>query len=224
MIDTLRHREFFDASKYNSTTSIVGAGAVGSRVFASLIELGFTKIKVYDFDVVERHNVANQIYGEVQCGMSKVAALQEWAQHKAPGLPRTHLDFRSEKVVPGTALRGTVFLLVDSMKERRRIYEGCIQDNIDVPRVIEVRMAASHGEVYTFNPHTQGNAWLNTLIDDDKAEVSGCGSPFSVAPTAAILANLAVWQYMLAKSDPAAVDEIVRVFLHPLTIATSNLP
>jgi hypothetical protein len=84
-------------------------------------------------------------------------------------------------------------------------------------------MAAAHGSVFCFSPHTQLEKYLETLGSDEDAEVSACGSPYSVGPTANILANMAVWQYINVKTNPAAVEERVNVFLRPLITTTSLL-
>jgi hypothetical protein len=77
--------------------------------------------------------------------------------------------------------------------------------------------------VFTFSPIMDIDAYLSTIGSDEEAEVSACGSPFSVSPTAAILSNLAVWQYINDKTNPEARDKRVNVFLKPLTISTGNL-
>lgn len=222
MLSTIRHKEIFDPRANNHPITIIGAGAVGSRIFATLVELGLTNISVYDFDEVEHHNLANQLYGASDIGSPKVTALMRWALSKTgvSNLP-PEMQFFIHKVSPGDQIKGTVFLLVDSMAERRKLYNGCIKGNLDVPRVIECRMAATHGDIYHFD-HSSANQWLSTLIDDDKAEVSGCGSAFSVAPTAAIISNLAVWQFIHAKTNPEALDPIIHVFLKPLIVATES--
>ena len=62
--------------------------------------------------------------------------------------------------------------------------------------MIETRMGADQGRVYTVNPTrpAQVKGWEETLYDDDFAEVSACGSTISVGPTAEYLSGLAVWQ------------------------------
>ena len=224
MLSIIRHEDIFSPRQHDTGVTIVGAGAIGSRIFAALIELGLTKINIFDFDVVEPHNLSNQLYGVPDIGQLKVDSLMGWTTQKlglsVPNDFQGKLNFHPTKVEPGTKLKGTVFLLVDSMKERRRLVEGCIRGNYDVPRVIDCRMAATHGNVFVFD-HSTIDQYLDTLIDDDQAEVSGCGSPYSVGTTASIIANLAVWQFMLSKVDPAAVDTKINVFLHPLTIGTS---
>ncbi len=224
MISIRRHQEIFDPSKYRGPITIIGAGATGSRVFAALAELGLTNITVYDFDKVEAHNLANQLFINHDIGQMKVSGLFDWYQRKmGVDLPPEEMKFIADKVTEDTQLKGVVFLLTDTMESRREIFERCIQGNTDIPTVIETRMAATHGNVFTFNPHEKGQAWLDTLIDDDDAETSACGSTLSVGTTASVIANLAVWQFMHLKTDPLAVDEVVNVFLKPFILTTEKL-
>lgn len=224
MISTIRHQEIFNPADNDQGITVIGVGAIGSRVFATLVELGLQRLTAYDFDIVEGHNLANQLYGVNDVNSYKVHALQDWTESKI-GSPSTdsRLVFANRAVTPSTKIGGTVFLLVDSLEERRNLFINCIVGNYDVPRVIDVRMAATHGKIYCFDPHLKADQYLATLGDDGDAEVSACGSPFSVAPTAAVLSNLAVWQFIHAKTNPAAADEITNVFLKPLTVTTGSL-
>ena len=223
MLSLIRHQEIFNPHNNDQGITIIGAGAIGSRVFATLVELGLHNITVYDPDIVEAHNLANQTYfADNDIGNQKCLGLYNWATRKL-GTHTLPFTFKSELVTPSTELKGTVFLLVDSLETRRQLAQS-FHGNTNIPRVIDCRMAATHGHVFTFSPHTQLQAYLDrTTANDDEAEVSACGSPFSVSPTAAIIANLAVWQFILAKTDPPAVDSVINIYLHPLIIATEKL-
>ena len=190
MLSTVRHNEIFPAHEHNQPITIIGAGAIGSRLYATLIELGLTRITVYDHDVVEPHNLSNQLFLNEDVGRSKVLGLISWTQRKTGlrTLPN-ELQHRAVKVDKDTHLKGFVFLLVDSFDARRTIFKDNIRRNPDVHRVIDCRMAATHGNIYTFDPHLDGDLWHQTLGDDAQAEVSACGAPFSVAPTAAVMAK-----------------------------------
>lgn len=195
-ISTVRHQPIFDPTKYSYLPiTIVGAGATGSRVFMSLVELGLTNIVVYDDDIVEPHNLANQAYTHAHIGSPKVKALQLLYHAKCGQLPPHSMEFKQERVTD-QQLEGMVFLLTDTMSSRREIIGNQSFDG--VLRVFETRMASTHGNVYSFNPHlsAERDAWFNSLIDDDQAEVSPCGSPISVGPTASLIANLVVWEFM----------------------------
>jgi len=216
MMNTMRHREILDPMSYPDPIHIIGAGATGSRVFASLVELGFTNLNVYDYDKVESHNLANQVFGNNDIDLYKVDALKNWVEAKL-GEAIEGVNYSTEKLpTKDTQLDGTVFLLTDTMSSRKEIYDTCLKSNTGVHRVFETRMASSFGNIYSFNPIFHGDQWLETLIEDDKAEVSSCGSSISVGATASIIANNAVWQFMLSLTDPDAASDIVDIYLQPL--------
>jgi len=225
-LSTVRHDEVFDARKNNAQITIIGAGAIGSRVFAALVELGLTKIRVIDFDNVEAHNLANQIFNFSDIGKPKVEACADWYKLKTGYEPPSTMEFINAKLPhKDTSTTGTIFLLTDSMASRKEIFEECIRGNIRAFRVIEVRMASTHGNVHTFCPGVdrEAEAWIETLINDDDAEVSSCGSSLTVGTTASILANAAVWQFMHSKTDEAALDTAIDLFLKPMVVATRSL-
>lgn len=217
-----RHQAIFDPSKYRSPIHLLGVGATGSRIFQSLVELGCTKISCYDFDVVEAHNLANQAYVHSHIGLQKVAACEQLYKYKtgATQIPK-EMRFYNE-CVPFEGmplLEGTVFLLTDSMESRKQIYNAVIKDNYLIDHVIETRMASTHGNVFAFSPSDEAasQTWYNSLIDDGVAELSPCGEPMSVGPTAAIIANLAVWQYITLHTDAAAAMKQVDIYLKPFS-------
>jgi molybdopterin/thiamine biosynthesis adenylyltransferase len=221
-LDPLRHYEIFNPAENDAGVTIIGAGAIGSRIFALLVEQGLQKITVYDPDIVENHNLANQLYVRSDVGKLKVEGLRKWTALKygvdphSVQMPNT-MHFVADYVEDCTNLQGTVFLLVDSLASRAELAKS-MQNNYDIPRVIDVRMAALHGKVITFSPHTQLDDYLATIGSDDDAEVSACGSPYSVASTASLLSSIAVGSFMSAKTDPASLDEVLNVFARPFAI------
>lgn len=58
---------------------VVGAGAIGSSFVIALSKMGARKITVYDFDNLEDHNLANQLYPKSLLGKPKVEALKQYA-------------------------------------------------------------------------------------------------------------------------------------------------
>lgn len=226
MISTIRHQEIFNSQEFkNLPITIIGAGATGSRLFMSLIELGLTKIKVFDFDKVEAHNLANQAFMHDHIGFPKVEALSHLAALKtgSGALPDT-LQFIDKAVPCDEKIEGVVFLLTDTMDSRRAIFDECLKDNLDVFYVIETRMASSYGDIYGFVPHgKEGDAWLATLTSDEEAETSACGSSISVGPTASIIANLAVWHFINYLTDRDALDNRSHLFLKPLAMDFGKL-
>jgi sulfur carrier protein ThiS adenylyltransferase len=56
---------------------IAGAGGLGSNCAANLVRVGFGKLKIIDFDLVETGNLDRQFYFADQVGMYKVEALRQ---------------------------------------------------------------------------------------------------------------------------------------------------
>lgn len=225
-ISTIRHDSIFDYNKALPVT-IIGAGATGSRVFASLVELGCTNITIVDFDSVESHNLANQIYRDADVSWTKVAACKHWYQHKIGRSAPPSMRFVDARVPDGfTEMSEVVFLLTDTMASRREIFDACLASNFGVTRVIETRMASSYGDIISFDPCVPADQtqWLASLVDDGDAEVSPCGSSISVGTTASIIANLAVWKYILLCMgvSPLPAPTRTRIYLNPELITNEG--
>lgn len=192
----------------NKTIAVIGAGATGSYVALMLAQMGWGdktenkgQIRVFDGDVVKEHNLANQAYDMTHIGMKKVDALKDLILRKCDIEIKTFDDMVTPETGPKylNDIRSTyVFLLTDTMKSRREIFDACLLYAFDVDLVIETRMGLDKGRIYSFNPNigSQVEAWKKTLYSDDEAEVSLCGTSASVVPTVMNLASRAVWCMM----------------------------
>ena len=243
----MRHESVFNPAEHPYPMHVIGAGATGSRVFASLVELGIPNINVYDYDIIEDHNLANQIYMAKDIGETKVTGCRRFVESKLGVVPET-MSFSHTKVSPDHIERGylnggVVFLMTDTMESRRKLFDSMVRIfgvNTDGTRdshelitrpmlIIETRMGSTHGSVFSINPFdvTACEAWRGTLVDDtdtDNIELSPCGTTISVGTTAALIANYAVWQMMQFFVDPLAMQQQVDFFFKPtLTITSSTI-
>lgn len=220
-ISTIRHDQLFDVARANRTpTTIIGCGAIGSRIYASLIELGITNIIAIDADRVEAHNIANQAFSIADIGEHKVYALRDiWARKMGQPADRCPTQCHNLFLTEASAnpVAGNVFLCVDSFAARRTI-AGLLRAP-NVFRVFDTRTASTHGNVLGFLPNVSGEFerwWASLGSDDpDHSELSACGSAMSIGPTASIIANLAVWDYMNWIENPTACNGRVDIFLKP---------
>jgi molybdopterin/thiamine biosynthesis adenylyltransferase len=194
-IDTTRHLDVFSPQKFGQRRiDVIGAGATGSRIVLSLAKLGIDDIHVWDFDVVESHNIANQAYALADIGRPKVEALRDLVKAQT-GL---EISIHNERVDGKQALGHVVFLLVDTMAARKEIFEKGLRYKPRTKLMIETRMGADEGRVYTINPNkpAQVKGWEATLYGDEAAPVSACGTSITVGPTAELISGLAVWQFI----------------------------
>jgi molybdopterin/thiamine biosynthesis adenylyltransferase len=235
-IDISRHESVFNPNACTVPINIIGAGATGSHVFASLVNLGVTNIKIFDDDVVMPHNLANQIYLKEDIGKPKVTGCANYFSRKlgVETLPNS-MNFWQQKVSPKIAGEGdtfsnsVVFLLTDTMDSRRDIFKRLIKRETPPLLIIETRMASTHGNIFTINPFDRDacTQWLRTLVDDndeDTIELSPCGTTLSVGTTASLIANYAVWQMMQFFVDPISINQQIDLFFKPtMTVTAAKL-
>jgi hypothetical protein len=187
---------------------LIGAGAVGSYISWELAKIGTKNMHLWDADIVQDHNVCNQMFNLEHVNKPKVLAVAEMLKAGTGMMPSMHAQMVEGK----TEFGDYVFLAVDSMKVRKDIWEHSIKKNRHISRMIEVRMGASDMRVYTINPNLPEDivGWEDSLYSDDEAEVSLCGSSVSIAPTAMLTASLAVWQLIRSvKGDLNIESEVI---------------
>ncbi|HEY9868414.1 MAG TPA: ThiF family adenylyltransferase [Candidatus Obscuribacterales bacterium] len=222
-VDITRHIDVFSRDAFGDRRiDVIGAGATGSRIVVSLAKLGLENIHVWDFDKVEAHNIANQAYGDGDIGKLKVDALHDLVKAQTGLAIHKH----AERVDGSQELGDVVFLLTDTMSSRKEIWSKGIRYKMRTKLMIETRMGASEGRVYTVNPtrpaHVKG--WEGTLYDDAVAEVSACGTTITVGPTAEFLSGLAVWQLIrwqaIEQGKEDVLDNEILFGLRPLYTMT----
>jgi molybdopterin/thiamine biosynthesis adenylyltransferase len=240
MYSLIRHMHIFNPVEHENPVLLVGCGAVGSHIAMQLLAMGCETLTVVDFDRVESHNLANQIFNHDDVGAYKVDALIGHAARKlgdAPilcplvgKLPELLVNCPTASQARQARKTPVLILAVDSMAARREIAEAVVATAIRRNQnwhIIETRMASTHGNVYSF-PYSNAfldkyESWKRTLISDDEGEVSPCGTPMVVIPTVQVISSLAVWEYIKLCVDPDAMSEVTDVFLKPTMISTRDL-
>ncbi len=118
------------AKRAGFAIAICGAGAIGSNLADTLARQGFARLRVIDFDRVERHNVPTQIYGTGDVGTLKVKALQN-RLFRDLGVrieaSNEKIDARTVKALAGSALVVDAF---DNAAARRVVAEYCAREAI----------------------------------------------------------------------------------------------
>jgi molybdopterin/thiamine biosynthesis adenylyltransferase len=219
MIDPLRHLEVFSPEKFGQRQiDIIGVGATGSRIGTELIRLGVQHLHVWDDDVIEEHNIGNQDYEESDLEKQKVDAFAA----RSKRVSGTDVITHNEKYVGQTPLGEIVFLLVDSMKARKEIFEKGIKLKPSVRFVIETRMGVDQGRIYAFDPSSTShvNKWEKTLYTDEEAPVSACGATSTIGATAGLIAGLATWQFIkYANGEP--YENIIQFGTRPFLLSAN---
>ena len=131
----LRQLDIIDPAKLDLPIHIIGCGSVGSWTALTLAKTGASNLILWDFDVVEGHNIPNQVYRPADVGRPKVEALADVIDAMT-GNAVTIRNQRFEGVVDS----GIVILAVDSMDVRIAIWRALRDQPFDW--LIDSRMGA----------------------------------------------------------------------------------
>lgn len=177
--------EFFDPNKVKGRCHIIGCGSIGSNVAELLARYGVEYITIYDFDIVESHNIANQLYTEEDVGKEKTKALAELLYKINPNLKDT-LKIRGK--YENNILNDYVFMCVDSVEVRQQIVNTNLM-NPTVKAIFDFRTTLYEGQCYfaDWSKEIDKTSLVNSLdFTHEEAKqntpVSACGFELSVAP------------------------------------------
>ena len=248
MIDISRHKELFNPSEFSHPINVIGAGATGSWLTLCLAKLGLTNIKVWDFDVVEEHNIANQAfrtlcYRHDPNGPDRTGRMRYICERTdTPLVPRTDvgqfkvsalydvvqqftgygIDNKNIKVTGEQRLDGVVFMLTDTMSSRKEIFQKAVKFKPNVKLLIETRMGLDECRIYTVNPCNleEVKRYEATLYDDVETVVSACGNSQSVITTAMSVAAQAVRQMINWHNGCEIQQEVMYDYINNATLTT----
>jgi molybdopterin/thiamine biosynthesis adenylyltransferase len=197
-MDITKHQEFFDPTEVKAPIHIIGCGAIGSFIAEMLTRLGITNLELYDFDVVEEHNITNQLYNIKDLYKTKLDAL---TKHLLDINPAANPVLHDDGWKPGTDLSGYVFLAVDSIVPRQQITEEAII-NKKVLAIFDFRMRLTDAQHYAaINELSELRRLLKTMDFTDeeaKAEtpVSACNTALSISPTIRTIVSYGVTNFI----------------------------
>lgn len=217
-----RQIQAFDPIEHkHKRVDVIGAGATGSHVTLLLAKIGMENIHVWDSDRIEEHNIPNQLYSVDQVGEKKVIALKEVVKLNTGIEISVHDELvgLQEDIQFGDI----VFLLVDTMKDRKDIWEKYIKLRVRTQLLIETRMGQETGRIYSLSPinnqHIEG--WEGTLYGDEETVSSLCGTTVSIITTTWLISSIAVGQ-LIKWLKTGVVESELLVSSEPWTILSRN--
>lgn len=152
--------------------TIIGVGGIGSPAAWILAKMGCKDITLYDPDIVEEHNLPNQLYRLGDVNKSKVEAVREnilqFAKTEITAIPEPF---------EGQALEGIVISGVDSMQARQDIWRN-IRYNLSVPLYLDGRMGGEIVQVFTMRPSQLEDieVYEKSLFSDKEASNLPCSA------------------------------------------------
>lgn len=191
--------EYFNPDKVPERIHIIGCGSVGATIAEELVRSGLTKITLWDFDLVEPKNLANQIFRQKDVNNPKTECLKDILMEINPEI-ETELQLKGKW--EGQKLAGYIFLCVDSIETRREIVEK-VYNNMMVKAVFDVRTRLEDAQHYAAD--WSDLKMKKTLLDSmqftheeaaEETPMSACHTVLSVVPTIRIICGLAVANFM----------------------------
>jgi len=191
-----------DFGKFHTT--IIGAGGIGSPTTLAISKMGVEKITIYDDDVVEKHNLPNQMYRISDIDKSKVEATRDICSDFS-GLT---INVCKEKFENQT-VNGIVISGVDTMKSREIIWKR-MKYNPMVNLYIDARMGAEVCKIHSINPCDPDDIkWYEkTLFPDEKASEEVCTARSVIYNTFTIAGLIASQVKKFARAQPFAREII----------------
>ena len=197
-MDLNKSKEFFDpAMLEQKKCHIIGCGAIGSSVAELLARAGVEDIVLWDEDIVESHNIANQMFTQKHLHMAKTTALSQIIKDINPECNVQEKDFYKEQ-----NLAGYVFLCVDNIDLRREI-ATFNKYNTNIIMMFDFRMRLVDGQCYAakWDDIKKQESFIDSMqFTHEEAvaqtPVSACGFTLSVASTVRVLTSLGVANFM----------------------------
>lgn len=199
-MDLSKSYDYFQPEKDESRIHIIGCGSVGSTVAENLARCGVTKFTLWDFDMVEPHNLANQMFRQKDVGKAKVDALKDILMEINPEI-EDEIELKPNGW-KGKVLSGYIFLCVDNIDLRREFVEAHM-DSPFVKAMFDFRTRLEDAQHYAadWSDDKMKKDFLASMQfthDEAKEEtpVSACNVTLSVCPTVRIICAYGVSNFM----------------------------
>lgn len=176
---------------------VIGTGSLGGRCIESLCRFRVPEVIAHDFDRVETHNRYNQVVFKNEIGKKKADVFVRRSQMIDP--TGTRVVPRYRRVDGRTKLSGFVFVMVDTMRDRKTIWNKCIKNNPNVTLMIEARMGVSSGRIYAVDPNNEYHIHMwerHSAYEDGPDVLAGCKAEYPAPSTADIIAGEAIWRFL----------------------------
>jgi hypothetical protein len=138
----LRQLDIIDPALLDIPIHIIGCGSVGSWTALTLAKVGASRLVLWDFDIVEGHNIPNQAYRPADLGRPKVEAMADIVEAMTDESVRIQ-----NRRFDGFVDQGVVILAVDSMTARIDLWRALRDQSVDW--LIDSRMGAEVARILT---------------------------------------------------------------------------
>ena len=198
-INNSRTMSQYDPSR-GDVVAVLGVGALGSKVALELACLGVKDMMVYDFDIVEAHNLSNQAYLTSQVDMLKTDAITQLISQKTgQGCKVQSFGELNEDSFKHLHDATHIFLAFDSFEVRIMALKMIEASNL-FAFTFDARLGAYHGNAAYVGEGRDVMAyreWLEKMMENrGEPETSACGLPISLGFTSSAVAGIMVSMFV----------------------------
>lgn len=199
-MDLSKSFDFFNPKKNEAQIHIVGCGSVGSTVAENLARCGVTKFTLWDFDIVEEHNLVNQMFVRKHINMPKVEALKQILLDINPEI-ESEIQLKPEGW-HGDIMSGYIFMCVDDIEVRKAICNVNMY-NPYIKAVFDFRTGLTDAQHFAadWSSEEMKKNLVNTMnFTNEEADaatpMSACHVALSVAPTIRVICAYGVSNFI----------------------------
>lgn len=169
--DRIKGYNWFKKAK-ESITIVGGAGGIGSYLTFYLSRVGVSQIHVFDFDTIEEHNLAGQLFSYTSVGKKKVHELKDVVY----GLSGVEIKPYDEAYTKDSVVCKYMFSAFDSMTARRDMFQNW-KENIQKEEegcFIDGRMLSEGFHIFCVTKDNMEEYEANYLPEDDNVQELPC--------------------------------------------------
>lgn len=172
---TQQFDRFKDAPWFPQRDELVmigGAGGIGSWLAFFLTRAGF-KPTIYDFDIIEEHNVGGQLFRNSDVGLPKVSALYNIIKEFCGN----EINTVNQRIDENSPTHYFMFSAFDNMKARKDLFEvwkKSIPNCPVTPIFIDGRLTMEQLQIFCVTPDRIEEYEQNHLFDDSEVEDAPC--------------------------------------------------
>jgi len=150
----LRQLELVTLDQLQTSVTVIGAGGIGSSVILGIAKLGIPELYVWDHDTLEEHNESSQMLpvrelnGMMNYNKAKVTLAAQLVYQMVSDV--NVYTYAASWTKELAFISPIVVMAVDSMEVRKEIMDAAVND-LDVKYVIDGRMGAEAGRIYTID-------------------------------------------------------------------------
>jgi len=188
----LRNSSLIKQSKLDKAT-IIGAGGIGSALIQSAAIMGWKELDIWDYDMLEEHNLSTTMYPAKYLNRYKSEIAGEIA-----------LKYGCKKPVvnnipwgAGDRLHNKVFMCPDNMEVRMAVYKYWLK-NPNREFLVDMRMGALSMEIITVTPLV--DHFMSSWMPSSKISDEECTAKHTIF-TASVSSGLGLTQAFKVLND-----------------------